>query len=240
MLQTGACSWRLEIPAGAGGQYRLAQIDDYTSLARSRLPWQAPLKMTLRARVSAEDLPGTWGFGLWNDPFSFSVGLGGMSQRFPALPRAAWYFYASPQNYLSFRDDLPAQGFLAATFQSPELPAPLMALGSLLLPLALVPALGKLLRRAARRWVVQGAGLAAVDSTEWHNYALEWSPKEVRFWIDEALIYSTQAAPSGKLGLVVWIDNQYAAWTPPGKLRYGFLANPQPAWLEIDDFAIKD
>jgi len=240
VVQQGACSWRLEIPAGASGQYRLAQIDDYSSLPRSRLPWQAPLRLSLRARASADGLPGTWGFGLWNDPFSLSLGLGGMSRRLPALPRAAWFFYASPQNYLSFRDDLPAQGFLAATFAAASLPPPLMALGSLLLPMMLIPPAGKRLRRVVQSRVAQGAGLVDVDVTQWHSYALEWQPGEVSFWIDEKMTYTTQAAPSGKLGLVLWIDNQYAAWTPDGRLRYGFLANPQPAYLEIDDIAIKD
>ena len=122
-------AWRLEIPAGAAGRYRLAQVDDYHRLRRRDFPWRPPLRLSLRARASAPDLPGTWGFGLWNDPFSLSMGLGGAAQRFPALPNAAWFFFASPPNYLSFRDDLPAQGFLAATFQAPAIPAPLLGAG---------------------------------------------------------------------------------------------------------------
>jgi len=37
------------------------------------------------------------------------------------------------------------------------------------------------------------------------------------------------------LGIVIWIDNQYAAWSPDGKLRYGMCENRDPAWLEIKD-----
>ncbi len=240
VVELGANSWRLEIAASPKRFYRLAQLDDYARLPRGRLPWQAPLRLSLRGRASADGLPGTWGFGLWNDPFSLSLGLGGMSQRFPALPRAAWFFYASPQNYLSFRDDLPAQGFLAATFAAASLPAPMMAIGSLLLPLMLIPAVGKRLRQVVRGRVAQGAGLVEVDVTQWHSYALEWLPGGVEFWIDEKRLYATPAAPGGRLGLVLWIDNQYAAWAPDGKLRYGFLANPQPAYVEIADFSIKD
>jgi hypothetical protein len=32
--------------------------------------------------------------------------------------------------------------------------------------------------------------------------------------------------------LVIWIDNQYAAFTPQGQVRFGLEATP-PAWLEI-------
>jgi hypothetical protein len=240
VVQTGERSWRLEIPAGKGGQYRLAQIDDYSGQPRSRFRWQAPVSIALRARLSATELPGTWGFGLWNDPFSFTLGLGGMGQRFPALPRAAWFFYASPPNYLSFQDDLPAQGFLAATFSAPDLPVPLLAAGSLLLPLALLPPIGKLLRQGVHALVAQGASLTEVDVTRWHHYRLDWKQDAVSFCVDEQEIYVTQVVPSGKLGLVLWIDNQYAAWTPAGKLSYGFLTNPQPAWLELENLTIKD
>lgn len=232
-------AWRLVIPGGRGGHYRLAQLDDYSSLPRQRLPWNPPLQMKLRARVSAAELPGTWGFGLWNDPFSLSIGLGGMSRRFPALPNAAWFFYASPPNYLSFRDDLPAQGLLAATFCAPRLPGWLMALGALGLPLALIPWVGRVARRAARRLVRQGTELLQLDPTAWHEYGLAWEEKRVVFRVDGGVAFSTPTAPIGPLGWVLWIDNQYAAWLSDGRLRYGFLPNPQAAWLEISDFGVE-
>lgn len=231
-------SWRLEIPVGPRRSYRLAQLDDYQGLARRNLLWKPPLQVYLRARLSANDLPGTWGFGLWNDPFSFSIGLGGMSRRFPALPNAAWFFYASPPNYLSFRDDLPAHGFLAATFASPKYPAWLLALGSLGLPLALVPPMGRLIRRSVRTVVRQDAVRLALKPVEWHDYGLIWRESDVVFSINGEQVYTTQVTPAAPLGLVLWIDNQYAAWTPDGRLRYGFLANHQPAWLEIADFSL--
>src|SRR5437879_6259384 len=76
--------WRLTMPAGPAGRYRLAQLDDYAGLRRAGFPWQPPLRLALRARVSAAGLPGTWGFGLWNDPFGIGVGLGGGARRLPA------------------------------------------------------------------------------------------------------------------------------------------------------------
>ncbi len=56
--------WRLEIPPAAAGRYQLAQVDDYTSLARRAFPHRLPLRLELHAQVSAPNLPGTWGFGL--------------------------------------------------------------------------------------------------------------------------------------------------------------------------------
>ena len=236
LAETG---WRLEIPPGPAGQYRLAQLDDYSSLPRRSLPWQAPLVARLRARVSAPDISGTWGFGFWNDPFSLSLGLGGMVRRFPALPRAAWFFYAAPPNYLSFRDDLPAQGLLAATFNSPEIPPPLLALGSLGLPLGFIPPAGRLLRRVVRGFVRQGAVQLGLNPVEWHSYSLVWSGEEVSFEVDGMRAASAVVSPAGRLGLVLWIDNQFAAWGPDGRLRFGFLSTPQPAWLEIADYSIR-
>src|SRR5512147_1754689 len=113
--ETGPRSWRLEIPAGPAGAYRWAQIDDHLRLARRSFPCRPPLRLDLRARLSALDLPGTWGFGFWNDPFSTSLGVGGAARRLPVLPNAAWFFYAGQPNYLAFRDTHPAEGFLAAT-----------------------------------------------------------------------------------------------------------------------------
>src|SRR5512142_1378154 len=78
--------WRLEIPPGPAGRYRLAQIDDYGGLSRKLLPWQAPVKLRLRARASAADIPGTWGFGFWNDPFAMGIIKGVEMLRLPALP----------------------------------------------------------------------------------------------------------------------------------------------------------
>jgi hypothetical protein len=232
-------SWRFVIPAGTGGVYRLAQLDDYTSLPRRRLPWNPPLHLHLRARASDQEIPGTWGFGLWNDPFSLSFGLGGVSRRLPALPNAAWFFYASPPNYLSFRDDLPAQGLMAATFAASTLPTWLLAPGALGLPLALIPWIGRAARSAARRFVHQSAAQLELDLTEWHTYRLSWVRSAVRFYVDSELASTTSVSPTGPLGLVLWIDNQYAAWTPDGRLCYGLLPNVEPAWLEIADFWVE-
>ncbi len=230
---TGPGAWRLEIPAGHKGVYRLAQVDDYRALPRRRFPWQPPFQLSLRGRVSGSNLPGTWGFGLWNDPFSLSLGLSGAAQRFPALPNAAWFFYASPPNYLSFRNDLPAQGFLAATFRSPHLPPPLLALGAPVLGLGVLPLAAQLLRGILRQFIRQDAAQIETDVTAWHTYSLDWQAGQIALSVDGQTVLSTPVSPRGPLSLVIWIDNQYAALPPRGTLAYGSLDNPQPAWMEI-------
>jgi hypothetical protein len=240
VTETRPSAWRLAIPAGAKGRYRLAQLDDYRSLPRRKFPWRPPLTLSLRARASAADLPGTWGFGLWNDPFSVSLGLGGMARRFPALPNAAWFFYASPPNYLSFRNDLPAQGFLAATFRAAPIPAALLALGSPLGALLALPLAAGLARAALRLAVRQAAALVQTDVTAWHTYRLDWNANQVRLHVDDKPVLETPVSPHGPLSLVLWIDNQYAALPPGGRLAYGALPNPQPAWLELDEFLISE
>ena len=241
-FEAGAC--RLEIPPGLKGRYRLAQLDDYANLPRNSFPWKPPLTVSLRARVSALNIPGTWGFGLWNDPFSLSLGFGGGTRRFPALPNAAWFFFASLENYLSFRDDKPAQGFFAQTFRSPHIPTPLLAFGGLGLPLLAWPWLARRLRRLLSRIIQEDSqtfqdfkNLEGLDVTEWHAYTLKWELDRVTFGMDDQ-IFETVTSPNGPLGLVLWIDNQFAAFPPDGRLAYGTLANPTSGWMEIQDLSV--
>jgi hypothetical protein len=226
--------WHLEIPDGPAGMYRWAQLDDYMDLPRAKFKWRAPLRLELRARVSANNLPGTWGFGLWNDPFSASLGIGGAGVRLPALPNTAWFFYAGESNYLAFRDDHPAEGFLAATFASPRVPSPLMAPVGLATPLLAIRPLARLARKMARGAIRESGVLVHGDPTAWQSYRLDWIAERVVFWQDGQEIFTTPVAPRGPMGLVIWIDNQFAAFPPSGKLRMGTSANPAPAWLEIE------
>lgn len=232
-LRRAGC-WTLRIPAGPAREYRVAQLDDYAALSRAAFRWRPPVGLLLEARASAADLPGTWGFGFWNDPASVQLGLGGTARRLPALPNAAWFFYASPPNHLTLRDDQAAHGLLAATFASPRLPWPLLLLGLPAIPLLAWSPTARLLRRAARSLVRESAVRLDLDPTVWHTYALAIEPGEVRFAVDGADRFSTPVTPRGPLGLVLWIDNQYMAFPPDGRLRFGTLANPE-AMLELRD-----
>ncbi len=234
--------WRLRIPEGDSLSYRLAQMDDYFQLPRNKFPHRS-LTLSLRAKTSSDSIPGTWGFGLWNDPFGMSLGFGGNRFRLPVLPNAAWFFHASPQNYLSFKELRPersgaqskgaaANGFLAQTFRAP-------ALHPLLIPAGLaLPFSGKMSRGLLGRVIEEDGVALSVDPTQWRGFRLEWSPKRVSFEVDNVRVLETPVSPRSPLGVVIWLDNQYAAFTPEGKIGFGVLENPEPAWLEIRDLEL--
>jgi len=231
--------YRLVIPAGSATQYRLAQLDDYTKIPRDRFPLRPPLTISLSARTSSESIPGTWGFGLWNDPFGLSLGFGGNPFRLPALPNAVWFFGASEENYLSFGSRvvegvsrLPANGFFAQTFRSPK-----FHLSSILAGLAL-PFSRKMARRLLGKIIDEDGIRLGVDVTQWHKYKLDWREERVSFEVDNVQVFESPGSPNPPLGLVIWIDNQYAAFTPEGKIGFGVLENPKPAWLEIDEVTV--
>src|SRR5450759_1101123 len=236
--------WKVSIPSGPGGTYRWAQLDDYLRRSRHSFFWTPPLKLSLSARLSANGHLGTWGFGFWNDPFSATLGLGGMAQRLPALPNAAWFFYASAPNYLSLENQLPAQGFLAATFRSPLVPSIFLTPALAALPFMLWPSTARWLRRLGSRIIQQSAAKMDLDPTAWRQYQMTWSAYQVIFTLNDSstqellFTYHTPLSPRGRCGLVLWIDNQYAAFRPDGRLAYGSLPNEQPAWLEIKDIHV--
>ncbi len=236
VTQQGEGAWRLEIPAGPGGHYRVAQLDDYGSLPRRSFPWTPPFRLSLRARASAETIPGTWGMGLWNNPFTLAALTGVEILRLPALPNTAWFFFASPPNYLSFRNDLPAAGSLAATFRSRRIPSWILAPGlfSLLLPPGV-----RLARRAARRIIHQSSASLSISTVDWHLYEMEWHQDRAVFLVDGQVVHATCVTPHGPLGLVMWVDNQYASLPPSGRLGFGALENREAAWIEIAGLAIE-
>lgn len=221
----------LRIPEGDSSAYRFAQIDDYFGLSRSKFPHHS-LTLSLRAKASGISLPGTWGFGLWNDPFGTALGFGGKRWQLPALPNAAWFFSASQQNYLSFTDEKPAQGFLAQSFHSPKF-------HPILIPTGLAfPFSRKATRKLLSKVIDEDSVALSVDVTHWHGYRLEWSEKRVAWYVDDALVFESPVSPNPPLGLVIWIDNQFAAFPPNGKIGFGVLENPEPAWIEITDLSL--
>lgn len=252
-ISRDASHYLLSIPAGKADRYRLAQLDDYTQLTRRKFPLHCPFSLILSARTSSNCIPGTWGFGLWNDPFGMSLGFGGSPFRLPALPNAVWFFGASEESYLSFRSTasgatnsplsapptgtsqrgIAANGFLAQSFRAPKFHPWLIPAG-MALPFS---------RRITRRLmgkVIEDEGVRlSVDVTEWHSYKLDWRETRVSFEVDETLVFESQVSPHPPLGTVIWIDNQYAAFTPEGRIGFGVLENPAPAWLEVKDIEIK-
>ena len=230
--QEESSGYRLWLPTGPAEKYRLAQLDDYANTPRRQFPLQAPLSLRLSARTSSASIPGTWGFGFWNYPFGMSLGFGGTGWRLPTLPNAIWFFGASPENYLSFRDDKPAHGFLAQVFRSP-------AFHPWLIPAGLaLPFSRKWTRRLLAKVIGEDGSSLGVDTTQWHSYSLHWRADRVSFVVDGLPVLESSVSPEPPLGLVIWIDNQYAAFTPDGKIGFGALANSEPAWLEVKDIEL--
>jgi hypothetical protein len=224
--------YRLRIPVSTQNQYHLAQTDDYAHLPRHKFCASPPSTFSLQARASSESIPGTWGFGLWNDPFGLSLGFGGNPFSLPALPNAIWFFHASPKNHLSFHNNKPAQGFLGQTFSSPRFHPLLLPIG-LLFPFSKTKA-----RQLLSRIIAEDSATINIDVTQWHRYRFEWSPSRSTFWVDDALLLDTAVSPQPPLGLVIWIDNQYAAFTPNGELKWGLENNLSEAWLEIENIQL--
>ncbi len=191
----------MKIPAGDSSSYRFAQIDDYFGLPRRKFPHQS-LALSLRARTSSLSLPGTWGFGLWNDPFGMSLGFGTNRFRLPTLPNAAWFFGASQENHLSFSDK-PAQGFLTQSFRSPKFHASLIPAG-LALPFS-----AETTRRMLSKVIAEDSSALVVDVTQWHSYKLEWSENRV---VPAGLSFATSAHTDLDLFYMLLSHHQHDDW----------------------------
>jgi hypothetical protein len=247
-LATGTTGLRLALPDGAhAGVYSDAQIDDYGTLPPSRFPWRPPLRLEVRARAShpahpARELPpeplenqqwlrGTAGFGFWNYPFS----LTGAVFR---LPDAIWFFAASPPSNMALAPGSVGWGWKAQVVHAHRPGAVLAAL-----PTAAAVAWARLSRRerAAAQWVqrLSGTHEAALetDLREWRTYAIDWQHNRARFMVDGVEMLSVRNPPTGPLGFVAWIDNQYAIATPRGQFRFDTLATG-PEWLELESLRI--
>jgi len=266
-ISSRSSHYLLTVPAGKADKYRVVQLDDYALIPRRQFPHRFPFSLSLSARTSSDSISGTWGFGIWNDPFGLSIGYGGKPFRLPALPNAVWFFGASEENYLSFKEPFrperseaqskgslargasatygattapssarrgyTANGFLAQSFRAPKF-HPLLVLAGLVFPFS-----RKLTRRLMSQVIGEDGIRLDVDPRQWHRYRLEWSSKRVVWKVDEVQVFESDASPNPPLGLVIWIDNQYAAFTPEGRIGFGVLENPEPAWLEVKDVEIK-
>jgi hypothetical protein len=230
--------WHLSIPPGQPNQYRWAQLEDYSNIPRARFAWQPPVRLECSARVSHNPHPGTWGFGFWNDPFSASMKIKGAGFRLPALPNAAWFFYASPESQLSLQANQEACGLLAAVFRSPLIPSWVFIPAYLLSPLLFIHAVSRLARKFLAGIVNDEFTNLEIDPTQWNRYRLEVLKDRVEAYVNGNLAFRSSHVPRGHLGALVWIDNQYAGFSPDGRIQAGLLENGEPAWLEVKDWIL--
>jgi hypothetical protein len=223
----------LRIPPAGG--YADAQLDDTQNLPRRAFRWRPPLRFSVRARTSRPDPPGTFGFGFWNDPFSMSLGMGGASRKLPASPQCAWFFYGSPPHDLPLAPGVPGFGWKAQTLVSRQMPPAVLvpaAVAGILL--AALPPTRRRAFRLARRFYSAAEQLLDLDPSGWHAYTLEWTAADVRFSVDGAEVLRSVTPPTPPLGLVLWIDNQYAVASPDKGFGFGVLPLEQPQFLELE------
>ena len=125
------------------------------------------------------------------------------------------------------------------SLNSPSVPAALLlpaALGAL--ALAQIP--------GPRRWVMTRALRAAqaketrLDASldEWHEYGLRWMPRMAEVQVDGRQALTVEDPPRSPLGLVIWIDNQYAIASPENGFRFGIVPTAQEQWLEIEGLSL--
>jgi hypothetical protein len=225
---------RLILPPLPRRAYADAQLDDYHGLRRAAFPHRPPLRLSLRACASHPHPNGTLGFGFWNDPFSISGGV-------LAAPSVVWFFYASPPSDMALVEGAPGWGWKAATLDAGRWPAALLApaaLGAALL--TRLPGLGAPLLRLARRFMrAHETALPDVALDQWHTYRLEWRVDEAVFWVDGVERLRAPAPPRGPLGLVLWIDNQYAIASRAGKFGFGLCPVENEQWLALAEVQVE-
>jgi len=231
-------TFRLIIPPTTRG-YAVAQVDDYRKLPRRRFPWRPPLRLSLRARALHPHPIGTLGFGFWNDPFTFSLGQSGAARRIPAAPQALWFFYGSPPSDMALVPGVPGHGWKASSLDTPTIPSLLLApIAAGAVALAQVPCLRHWVMRVALRAINADECLLDLDLREWHLYSITWLPEGASFEVDRETVLNVSTPPSGPLGFVAWIDNQYAVASPDGGFRFGILPTEKEQWLEIADLSL--
>ncbi len=235
-IQASASGIRLLNRGAVRRVYTNAQLDDYRGLSRAAFPWRPPLRLSVRARFSHRrgQLTGTAGFGFWNDPLRMT-GL-----RRLAPPQALWFFYAGPHSDMRLALDQPGWGWKASAVDAsnPRFLAqtPRLALSA---PLMRVPRLHRRLWPSFQK--VAGIAEQTIPAAmqDWHIYTLDWQRDRAVFHLDGRTFLQLPHAPSGPLGLVLWLDNQFLQVAPWGHVRWGLVEKEEAQWLEIDWLAVE-
>ena len=217
-------------------EYADAQIDDYGDRGGRRgFLWRPGVSLQLRARFSHEAgiLQGTAGFGFWNAPFADPT------MKWPTLPQAVWFFYASPPSDLP----LPVAGVGQDWFVGTIDAGTKTAVSTIpFAPIFLL--LNRFRRFNVRFWpmVRRRLGISykplPVKMTDWHHYRLDWRSDGCLFHVDGELVYQTAFSPRGPLGFVCWLDNQYMVLTRNGRFHWGTLPLAEEQWMEVTDLQI--
>lgn len=233
----GPEAYRLAIPPAPNG-YADAQLDDTSGVARAKFAWRPPVRLEVRARASNPQPAGTLGFGFWNDPFAFAWGLGGAG-RLPAAPRALWFFYGSPPNDFTFVKGGLGFGWKAMSIDAPAIPSLALApLAAAAILLARVRFLRRRVVQAVIDRVLASEHPLTASLDEWHTYSIDWMSQKAVFRVDGQLVLEA-AGPRPPLGLVIWIDNQFAVISPEKGFAFGTIPTVAGQWLEIQGLSLE-
>jgi len=235
-LEFSGDSLRLVNTDTTASQYTDAQLDNYQGLPRRDFLWRPPLRLSVRACFShpANELRGTAGFGFWNDPFMMT------GRRRPTVPRAVWFFHASPPSNMKLARRVPGYGWKAAAIDALRWPFfTLLPTAPLAIPLMNIGPLYRTLWPVAQKAINVSETVIPTVMTEWHTYVIEWGRDQANFFVDDQPVLTGAASPRGPLGFVLWLDNQYMVVTPWGRFNHGLLDGPGRQWLEINHLAIE-
>lgn len=229
--------WRFVLPSKTQG-YADAQVYDYGRFPphRRTFPTLPGTRLKLAARFShdAQNLLGTAGFGFWNAPFADP------SLKWPALPQATWFFFASEPNDLPLAPAGAGRGWFAATLDATTPQALAWAPAApVVLLLNQIPGIRKRLWPSVQQSLGISYAQLDLDLREWHQYELHWQQTGCQFRVNGTTILETEHCPRGPLGFVCWIDNQYMVATANGRFRWGTLSTAETQWMEIKNCTIE-
>ena len=223
---------RFSVEGAEEGQLSDAEIDDHRTVPRARLPWQPPLRMTVRARMSHPSglMLGTAGFGFWNDPFDW---VGNVQ----TPPNALWFFYASPESDMAFVPGVPGSGWKAATLNGGSAGGLVMTVANFVFGL---PGMSKLIFRLAQtRIAAHEKVLDSVALTDWHTYRIDWLAHEAIFLVDDVPVFRALNPPTVPMGFVAWVDNNCTTMGPGRDFSFMRMRIDQRQWLELSRVVIE-
>ena len=222
---------RLSIPPASDQRYHDAQVTDYYA-AQPHFGNRPPLRLSVRARLQGT-IRGTAGFGFWNHTFE-------PGRRSLRPPQAIWFFFGSPPNDIALAKGVAGCGWKAAVINARRWQF------FALLPLALP---GFLLMRSRRfynaLWPVGQRAIGVSETRldpamldEFHHYTIEWREDRAVFAVDGEIVLQAKTEISNPLGMIAWVDNQFAIARPQGRFGRGLLDVPETQTLILRDLEI--
>jgi hypothetical protein len=209
-----------------------AELSDYRLYERGTWPWRPPLRMTVRARSSDPTgaLIGTMGFGFWN--FTFTT-----TDQVASSPQAVWFFYASPQSYMTLQGnpDL-GHGWRAQVLNGPPEDELMMKIANW--TWTKLHCLRPLMYALAKHEMGEGEALIQASMVDWHTYRFDWLKDRVDFYVDDEPIYTVPTSPQGPLGFVAWLDNTMMNMSE-GRFSFSHLASPKSQSIEMSEVSIE-